>query len=198
MAKKDLDENLPIKYFKEQFDDEEVMLVFKKHPVVMRKGLIFASLGLLFPMLVIIFMNIIFANSPEKLPTVNTFYFALGIGFIIAILLMLPYWISWNYSVYIVTDQRMIQITQKGLFKRSMVALGLDQVQMINYEVNGFEQTILGFGTIVVQTFVGSLTINDVHHPAKIQKEMLHLLRDLGYSMGSGAPIQKEEDEDEE
>ena len=35
------------KYFKEQFDDEEVLLVFRKHPIVMRKGLIFGCLALL-------------------------------------------------------------------------------------------------------------------------------------------------------
>lgn len=190
-------ENLPVKYFREQFDDEEVMLVFRKHPVVMRKGLIFGSIGLLIPMLVITALSFIYANSPDKMPTVGTFYIALLIGFILFGIIMLPYWISWNYSVYIVTDQRMIQITQKGLFRRSMVTLGLDQVQMVNYEVDGIEQTLLGFGTIVVQTFVGSLTINDVHHPAKIQKQMLHLLRDLGYSMGTGPQLQQEGIENE-
>ncbi len=32
----------PDKYFADQFDDEEVLFVFRKHPVVMRKGLIIA------------------------------------------------------------------------------------------------------------------------------------------------------------
>jgi hypothetical protein len=35
------------KYFDDQFDDEEVLYVFRKHPVVMRTGLIVGSLGLL-------------------------------------------------------------------------------------------------------------------------------------------------------
>ena len=35
------------KYFDDQFDDEEVLYVFRKHPVVMRKGLIVGSFGLL-------------------------------------------------------------------------------------------------------------------------------------------------------
>ncbi len=168
----------PIRYFKEQFDDEEVMLVFKKHPVVMRKGLVFGAVGLLIPMLYIFVAEALFSREP----TMNTLYACLGIGFALFGLILLPYWISWNYSVYIMTDQRLIQITQKGLFKRSMVAIGLDQVQMVNYEISGLEETLLGFGTIVVQTFVGSLTIHDVHHPAKVQKKMLHLLRDLGFT----------------
>lgn len=167
----------PVRYFKEQFEDEEVLLVFKKHPIVMRKGLIFGSFGMLVPMLYILVAESLF-NRP---PSVNTLYICLGIGLALMALIIFPYWISWNYSVYIMTNQRLIQITQKGLFKRSMVAIGLDQVQMVNYEIDGLEETLLGFGTIVVQTFVGSLTVRDVHHPAKIQKKMLHLLRDLGH-----------------
>lgn len=188
----------PIRYFKEQFDDEEVLMVFRKHPIVMRKGLILASIGLLIPMLYILALTFIFANNPERLPSVNSFYIALALGFVIAFFIMLPFWISWHYTVYIVTDQRLIQITQKGLFKRSMVALGLDQVQMVNYEINGFIETVFGFGTMVLQTFVGSLTIHDVHHPAKIQKELLHTLRDLGYNAASQASAQYEEGQNEE
>ena len=194
----DTGDDMPIRYFKEQFDDEDVLLVFRKHPVVMRRGLVFACVGLLIPMLVVVGMNFVYANNPEKLPTVMTFYIALAIGFLLGLLIMLPWWISWNYSVYIFTDQRMIQITQKGLFKRSMVAIGVDQIQMVNYEIDGIEQTLLGFGTIVVQTYVGSLTISHVHHPAKIQKKLLHLLRDLGHSMGAGLSPQQEGIQDEE
>jgi hypothetical protein len=170
----------PVRYFKEQFDDEEVLLVFRKHPIVMRKGLIFGSFALLVPMLYTLALTFIYANNPEKLPSLNFFYGSLLVGVLFAVLAFLPFWISWYYSVYIVTNQRLIQITQKGLFHRSMVALGLNQIQMVNYEIGGFEQTVLGFGTIMIQTFVGSLTIHHVHHPGKTQKELLHILRDLG------------------
>ncbi len=171
MAKKQTEtaDKGPVRYFKDQFDDEEVLLVFRKHPVVMRKGLIFASVALLLGTIPSLF-------KPEP----SWFFIGLGVGFIVCILVFLPFWISWYYSVYIVTNQRLIQITQKGLFRRSMVALGLNQIQMVNYEIDGLEETLLGFGTIMIQTFVGSLTIHDVHHPAKIQKELLHILRDQG------------------
>ena len=35
------------KHFKEQFEDEETLLVFRKHPIVMRKGLFLAAFGIL-------------------------------------------------------------------------------------------------------------------------------------------------------
>lgn len=161
------DEQKP-KYFKEQFDDEEVMLVFRKHPVVMRKGIVYASLGLLAGTLPAIFN-----------PTFTVYFGGLAAGMVLSGLIMLPFWIRWYFSVYILTNQRFIQQT-KSMLQSSVVDIGLDQIQMINYRVSGFQETLLGFGTIVVQTFVGELTIHDVHHPAKLQKEMVGILRDIG------------------
>ncbi len=156
------------KYFKEQFDDEEVKLVFRKHPVVMRKGIVYASLGLLAGTIPAVFN-----------PTFTIYFGGLAVGLVLSALIMLPFWIRWYFSVYILTNQRFIQQT-KSMLQSSVVDIGLDQIQMINYRVSGFQETLLGFGTIVVQTFVGELTIHDVHHPAKLQKEMVGILRDIG------------------
>ncbi len=38
---------MPQKYFADQFDHEEVLFIFRKHPIVMRRGLIIAGLGVL-------------------------------------------------------------------------------------------------------------------------------------------------------
>ncbi len=51
---------------------------------------------------------------------------------------------------------------------------------MVNYEIAGLQETLLGFGTIMVQTYMGDLVIHDVHHPARIQKKMLRILREQG------------------
>ena len=157
------------KHFSDQLEGEEVLFVFRKHPVVMRKGIILAVICLLLgtiPALI----------SPEY----NVFFEGLGIAFVVALLLFSPSWISWFYSVFIVTDQRFIQITQKGLFHRSVVDIGLNQIQMVNYEVSGFQETLLGFGTIIIQTYMGDLIIHEVHHPAKTQSALLTILREEG------------------
>ncbi len=58
--------------------------------------------------------------------------------------------------------------------------MALKQIQMVNYEVAGFQQTLFGFGTIIMQTLVGDLIIHEVHHPAVIQKKILEVLRTHG------------------
>lgn len=176
------------KYFKEQFDDEDVLLVFRKHPIVMRKGLIIAMLALLL------------GTLPGLIkPEWSYFFGGLVGGFILAILIMFPFWVRWYFSVYIMTNKRFIQQT-RGLINMSVVDIGLDQVQMINYQIKGIQETMLGFGTIMVQTFVGDLVIHDVHHPAKLQKQMIHILRDLGIhaSTRPGVLINNQEEDEEE
>lgn len=156
------------KYFKEQFDDEEVRLVFRKHPIVMRKGLLLASVGLLAGMIPALIK-----------PQYSYFFGGLAGGFLLATVLMFPWWVRWYFSVYIMTDRRFIQQT-RSLLQINVVDIGLEQIQMINYQVQGLEETVLHFGTIVVQTYVGDLVIHDVHHPEKVQTKMVHVLRDLG------------------
>jgi len=172
---------MPTKYFPDQFDDEEMLLLFRKHPVVMRKAIVVASFAILLGVLPALIK-----------PTYVVFFGGLAIGFVLCFFIMFYSWIGWNFSVYIVTDQRFIQMSQKGFWKRSMVDIGLDKIQTISYEISGLQESLLGFGTIVIQTYVGELVIHDVHHPRKIQKQMSHILREQGYLQGSAtAPIQQ-------
>ncbi len=61
--------------------------------------------------------------------------------------------------------------------------MGLPQIQMVNYEVSGLQETLLGFGTIMMQTLVGDLVIHYLHHPQKIQKRILEIMRDNGVTV---------------
>jgi uncharacterized membrane protein YdbT with pleckstrin-like domain len=109
-------------------------------------------------------------------------------GFVFSAILFFPSWMYWYFSIYIVTDQRLIQIIQKGFFHKKVVDIAINQIQMVNYEVSGIQETLLGFGTIMIQTFVGDLVINDVHKPAHIQHELLGLLRERGIAVNDSAP----------
>lgn len=176
------------KHFKEQFEDEEAMLVFRKHPIIMRKGLILASLGLLVGPIITIILTTFDKNNP---PTLTFFFLSLLASFIFACLLIFPWWVRWYFSIYIMTNKRFIQQT-RSLLQVNVVDIGLDQIQMINYQIAGLEETVLRFGTIVVQTYVGDLVIKNVHHPEKVQGKMVHILRDLGIHH-TARPLQREE-----
>ena len=168
---------MPHKYFDDQFDDEEVLFLFRKHPVVMRKGLIFSSACLLVGP---VFTLVLTYTRPDNPPSLTFFFLSFVASAVLGAIVFLPRWIQWFFSVYVVTDKRFIQISQRGFFHKSVVDMTLNQIQMVNYEVAGLQQTLLGFGTIMMQTLVGDLIIREVHHPASIQKKLLEVLRKNG------------------
>ena len=184
----------PQKYFDDQFDDEEVLLVFRKHPIVMRKGLIY---GMGFWIVGPVYTLILTYTKPDNPPSMAFFGLSLLVSVLIGSIIFAPSYMSWYFSVFVVTNQRLMQITQKGFFHRSVVDMGLSQIQMVNYEISGLQETLLGFGTIMMQTFVGDLVIHEVHHPAKIQKKIIEILREQGISTQSSiGPAQLLDEED--
>lgn len=166
MAKK---EKQPKRDFADQFDDEEVLFMFRKHPIVMRKGLVIAMFAILL------------GTIPALIkPEMSYFYGGLAAGLVLSVVLFTPSWIVWYYSVFIVTNQRFIQIVQKGFFSKSVVDIGLSKIQSTNYEIKGLQATLLGFGTIMIQTYMGDLVVHEVHHPAEVIRKLNEVLRDGG------------------
>lgn len=164
------------RHFKEQFEDEDVKLVFRKHPIVMRKGLLLSCGVLLLGPLYTLILTYVNKTDP---PSMSFFFISLLISFILALAVLFPWWVRWYFSVYIMTDQRFIQ-QSRSLLSINFVDISLDQIQMINYEISGLEETLLHYGTITVQTYVGDLVIREVYHPERVQKKMVQQLRELG------------------
>jgi len=167
----------PEKSFEGQFDDEDVLFVFRRHALVMRKGLVVSLSSWLIGPLAILILTYL---RPDNPPSMVAFFLALAASIVLGSLLLVPSWISWYFSIFIVTTQRFVQITQKGLFHTSFADMNLKQIQQVNYEIAGVQQTLLGFGTISMQTYMGELVIHDVPHPAKIQRKLVQTLRDYG------------------
>lgn len=159
----------PAKYFADQFDDEEVLFVFRKHPVVMRRGLI---VGMLFLVLGVI------PSAAWPQIGFGWFFGGLAIGAAVGAIVFMPWWITWYFSVFIITDQRFIEINQKGLFNKRVHDINLNQIQAVSYEVKGISETLLGFGTIRMRSYIGEVIITQVHHPEKVKNKMVSLLRD--------------------
>jgi uncharacterized membrane protein YdbT with pleckstrin-like domain len=165
---------MPKKYFEGQHDDEEVRFVFRHHPVVMRKGLVLGCLGLLVGPLYS--AGLVFLQ-PNKTVSMTFFWGSFVLSFLLFLIILLPSWVYWYFSVYIVTNQRFIQVKQKGFFNRSVVDVGLEKIQSVNYQVSGLQETLLGFGTIVLQSAVGSLALEEIHRPAEVHEKIIKIIK---------------------
>ncbi len=61
-------------------------------------------------------------------------------------------WIDYFFDVWIITNERVINIEQKGLFVRAVSELKFSRIQDVTSEVSGMIPTILNFGDVKVQT----------------------------------------------
>lgn len=152
------------KEFPGQHPGEKVILVFRQHPVVLRLQLIYGMLAIL----VGIIPLLIFPLSDVAL------YIMIGVPFLV-FAYWFYYWIGWYYSVYIVTNQRLIDITQHGLFNRKVSEVGFDKVQSINYHIKGLQAALLKFGDINVQTYTGEWTLRSIMHPEEVHSQMMEV-----------------------
>ena len=149
------------KQFDGQHEDEELLFVFRRHIIAMRKGFY----ALLIPFLLGSIPTLIW---PDRL---GFLWFALA-GFLLGLLLFFYHWVGWYYSIFLVSDQRIRQISQRGLFGKSVIDLGLSKIQNISYNIPGFTGEVFKFGTIVIQTFVGDLVIHKVERPGEIYNKL--------------------------
>ena len=147
--------------FDGQREGEEVKFIFRRHFTTAKAGIIF--------LIVLIILGLV----PLFLWKGDARMFWLFVGFVlIGFIGFLYSYMMWYFSVYIVTNQRIRQITQKGLFKKTVVDLGLDKIQSISYGITSVIGGIIGYGTILIQTGVGDLGISAVGKPAEIYEKL--------------------------
>ena len=153
--------------FDGQREGEEVQFVFRRHFLTAKSGVIF----LILMIMIGVGLTLLW---PNNMMIFETFLALILVG----ILGFLYSYILWYFSIYIVTNQRIRQISQRGLFKKSVVDLGLDKIQSISYGVSGIRAGLMGYGTIVIQTAVGDLVISMVKNSEKIYNDLQNLINE--------------------
>ncbi len=153
--------------FDGQREGEDVKFIFRRHFTTAKSGVIF--------LVVMTFLGLI----PLFLWKGDVRMFWTFLGFVFVGLIGFFYsYMMWYFSVYIVTNQRIRQISQKGLFKKTVVDLGLDKIQSISYGITSVIGGVMGYGTILIQTGVGDLVISAVGKPAEIYEKLQNIVSD--------------------
>ncbi|MBR2659183.1 PH domain-containing protein [Candidatus Saccharibacteria bacterium] len=151
--------------FDGQRDGEKVQFIFRRHIATARKGLRF----LIIMIIIGVIPMFLWPDIPEM--------FCVFLGCVVVGFFGLLYaYLLWYFSIYIVTNERIRQVNQKGLFKKSTVDLALDRIQSISVSTPGVIAGIFGYGTLLIQTNVGDLIISQVPKPDKIHNKLQNLI----------------------
>lgn len=83
-------------------------------------------------------------------------------------------WTDYYLDVWYVTNYRIIDVEQRGLFSRSMSSFRFNQVQDVTVSVSGLLATLIDFGTIEIRTASEeTFKFKDVSYPNLLKETIM-------------------------
>ena len=157
--------------------DEKVVMVIRKHPIVYIRVFLAFLVAALLPLL--IFLVIWSKNFPlSQGGSISTIgYLGASLYLLYSLALFVVSVLNEEFDLFILTDHRLIDITQVSFLKRTVATTPLNQIQDTTSDINGILGTILNFGTVDVQTAAGlasNFTIDHVPDPAMVARTILN------------------------
>ena len=162
--------------FRGKREDEEIIVMLRRHWVILLVEflpliiMLFALLaGSIFTPFLIEFLPI--EVSPKFFNLISSFLF------MFYWIIVFVVWIDYYLDVWIVTDQRIVNIEQFGLFRREISELDHGKIQDVTTEVHGLIPTLLKFGYVHIQT-AGSRTrfeFKQVPNPVLVRTMVMKL-----------------------
>ena len=177
--------------------DERVLMIIRKHPIVYIRNLLVFLVASILPLA--IFLMIWSGSFPlSEGGTVSVIgYLGASLYFLYSLALLLISWLDDEFDLFLLTDHRLIDITQVSFLKRTVATTPLDQIQDTTSDIHGVLGTLLNYGNIDVQTAAGdasSFTIDHVPDPGMVARKILNYAEEkkgrdfMDPSVGEGIP----------
>ncbi|MFZ5376483.1 MAG: hypothetical protein ACOZAN_02310 [Patescibacteria group bacterium] len=158
-------------FFDSQLREEYVILLLRQHPITLisKVAMIFAAL----------FLPLLFANTPllDFLPA--RFHFAFLVGWFLAIIgFTLETFLVWFFNVYIITDERIIDVDFTSMIYKNVSSAKLDNIEDVTTTTSGFMASVVNYGTIKIQTAAEKreFEFDGVPQPSKVASLLNELL----------------------
>lgn len=138
-------------HFPNQKPNEHVLMFLHRHWIVVLKIILAAIFFLIIP--IIIYVSVLnFTNYFDSPAFVAIFILFMSAFYLFVVLYTFSNFIDYYLDVWVVTNQRVINIEQQGLFARVVSEKDLGRMQDITSDVRGFLGTILNYGDVYIQT----------------------------------------------
>ncbi|MFA5991130.1 MAG: PH domain-containing protein [Candidatus Doudnabacteria bacterium] len=167
---------MPKKYFPSQLETETVYLMVRGHWMsLFLKVLVwvfFAAALVLFNRFAASYLPAIFEGSWGDITTLGIQVYTLFLTLALFLIFIFYY-----LNVQIITDIRIVDITQVGLFSHTISELHIDKIEDATSNTKGILGTIFNYGDVYIQTAgtVDRFEFESVPDPAGIEKLILDL-----------------------
>lgn len=155
------------KIFSGQNDTEKIILTIKPHFLAVFKDLV---MPLVIVAASVVGMSYYYYNF--------AYFIVLFILFVFSSFWFFYAYYIWTHDLYVVTDQRIVDIDQVSIFHSAQKETYLNNVQDIIVSKKGIAATLFDFGTVSIQTASSTqIDLSDVPHPLYVKKQILDLVK---------------------
>jgi hypothetical protein len=163
-------------HFKGQKEGERIISVIHRHwfDILVQFSIVLVLLFLFIGSYILV--PILFTDINETLG-INFLHFMENLFLIFIWMTFFVIWIDFYFDVWIITNERIVNINQKGLFSRVVSELELENIQDITTEVYGMIPTFFNYGNLYVQTAAERerFLFRNVPDPYRIKDEIMNL-----------------------
>ncbi len=137
--------------FEGEDKDEKIILVLRQHPITNTPWILFSIFLLLAPIFLPILLRLNQITTFSALPLsykfiIGTFWYVFSFGYLFTSFL------GWYFTVYLVTNKRLVDIDFEGLIHRRFSDALLSNVEDLTHQISGALQVIFNYGTLHIQT----------------------------------------------
>ncbi|MBI2416064.1 MAG: PH domain-containing protein [Candidatus Kerfeldbacteria bacterium] len=81
------------------------------------------------------------------------------------------HWLLWRNDLVVLTEQRLIDVRQHGVWSKTVSEILWPQIRDVQYEQIGLWATVFKYGTIIItpQSGVDRITLQHVYQPQRIR-----------------------------
>lgn len=157
--------------FPGQYPDEQILLIKRRHYLVILGLAFIIALLILIPVLIYFILPGI-VTLPDAKIFKNLFLFITGLYYLCLSIISFSIFIDYYLDIWIITDQRIISIEQRGLFRRIVTELRYGQIQDITSDVSGLIATYFQFGNVRIQTAAEEerMILRQITHPIETRR----------------------------
>ncbi|MFA5812900.1 MAG: PH domain-containing protein [Patescibacteria group bacterium] len=156
---------------------ERVEYILRRHPITFLPILFLFLILLAAPVAVYFLIHAIY---PALFG--NEILFSLGVllgsAYYLGIYLFFyAQFIEYYLDIWVVTNDRIIDVEQLGLFSKTISELDLFRIQDVTADVHGFFATIFNYGNLSVNTASANVGIifRNISHPNEIRENLIRL-----------------------
>lgn len=149
--------------FATQDTEEQLILLLRRHPITQVPWIIAAIIAALLP----VFFD---PGSVFQFLSPTYHFFITATWYLAVITFVFQSFLSWYYNVYIITDERVVDVDFISLLHRNISSAKLNNIEDVTSTAGGALQTVFDYGTVTIQT-AGSkpeIEFEDVPHPNMI------------------------------